>query len=73
MLSLFVKAGLIMEARSSKYYGNFPKKSDLENYFLQLKEIESKNIPSDFSIKNQKSCCLYYLTKYDKKIFNSLC
>ena len=66
MTNHFSELGNLIYSKACDYSELYPiTKDDIMMYYKLLTEDDS-NIPENISKKNHISCCLYYLTKYNK-------
>ena len=66
MTNHFSELGNLIYSKACDYSELYPiTKDDIMMYYKLLTE-EDSNIPENISKKNHISCCLYYLTKYNK-------
>jgi hypothetical protein len=66
MTNHFSELGSLVYSKACDYSELYPiTKDDIMMYYKLLTEDDS-NIPENISKKNHISCCLYYLTKYNK-------
>ena len=71
MTDNFSKLGSIMYSKACEYSGLYPiTYDDIKMYYELLQSENKKEIPSEVSIHNHLSCCLFYLSKENEDYKN---